>query len=99
MKNLAIVEIWWRDAEADNGWENVDDSIGVMCPLVRTVGLLLEKTSEVVLICHTHSEDETNGRFRIPAAWIEFFNVIKQAETEEFSVYQSKEPCLVGEEG
>lgn len=90
MRILPIVEVWWRDAEADNGWVEVSESRGNKCPLVRTVGLLLEKTKDMILIASTHSEDQTNSRIRIPAKWVESYKVIQQGNDKEFCVYEGQ---------
>jgi hypothetical protein len=90
MKLLPIVEIWWRDAECDTpGWQTDEDSIGRLPPIIRTVGMLLEKTDEVVMVCSTHTEAANNGRFRIPAPWIERFLILREGRDAGIDVYEA----------
>ena len=63
-----IVEVWWHDAEGHNEWESEDGEHSP--PKVRTVGHLISHTKLRIVIAHTHSEKEINGRFVIPAGMI-----------------------------
>lgn len=88
MKNLPVLEIFWRDAECDvPGWESNEDSIGHKCPLVRSVGQLLEQTEDAYLLVMCSSGEENIGRFRIPVAWVEKVIELKPAGKKDWAVY------------
>lgn len=88
MKLLPVVEVWWRDAEAgEAGWQTDDEAKGRKCPLVRSVGMLLEKTDQTLLLIVAHSDDQNNGRFRIPTSWIERILELRPASDHEIDVY------------
>lgn len=88
MKYLPIVEVLWRDAECDEpSWEEDEKSIGWNCPLVRSVGQLMEQTDKVITLVTTISEGHNVGRFRIPASMVESIFVLKPAGETEVDVY------------
>ncbi|RJO72876.1 MAG: hypothetical protein C4523_02575 [Myxococcales bacterium] len=61
---MKIVRITWHDAEADAEWAKADDPVTV--PECETVGFLVKKTRKEIVIAHTRSGDDVNGRFSIP---------------------------------
>ena len=76
MKTLPIVEVWWQDAEAHSGWEaarSEKPDASHQSPKVRTVGFLISHTKGArgrVVVAHTHSETEVNGKFIIPTGMV-----------------------------
>lgn len=74
MTTYPIVELWWIDAEAHNGWEDDPANYKHAAPLINTVGFLVSQTRGKrgrTVIAHTHSVKCINGKMIIPTAMIQ----------------------------
>jgi len=71
-----ITLVVWYDAVAETGWTSREDAMS-SCKLSEcvSVGHLVDKNDERVLIACTKSENEYNAMINIPNAWIK---VIKE---------------------
>ena len=62
----------WRDAEVGTGWtDKADVGENEEAPLCYTVGFLIKRGKEAVIVSHTISGKECNGWITIPAGFIE----------------------------
>lgn len=85
MSHRPIVEVHWRDAEANAGWESLDEKR--TAPLVRSVGILIEKTDSHITIALNHSGNEINAWITIPAGMLVRYEVIREGSDAEIEVY------------
>ena len=63
-----LVLIIWDDAESDDGWEEAPKELKPA--LATTVGFLIRKTKNHILVAHSYDNGHTNGRIQIPQAMI-----------------------------
>lgn len=62
-----LVAIEWDDAETDVGWQNREDHVEPTDKLAYTVGYLIKKTANHIVIASTVGMDgSTNNRIQIP---------------------------------
>jgi hypothetical protein len=67
---MKIVEVTWVDSSAENKiWESIDDYVDDL-PLIKTVGYLLKKDKNVLVVCQSYHDDEVGRVFRIPITCI-----------------------------
>lgn len=83
-----VIEIWWRDIEINSGWETTGDAMGYMAPLVRSVGMVIERNDKFIQIIMSHSDDECNGRKTIPLGCIERITELSPPSDVEIDVYR-----------
>jgi hypothetical protein len=69
---IPISLVIWYDAVAENGWTTKEDA-AQNCKLDRcvSVGHVVDKNKERILLACTKSENEYNAMINIPNAWIE----------------------------
>jgi len=70
-KKIDITLIVWYDAVAETGWTSKEDAKKT-CQLAEcvSVGHIVDKNKDRILLACTKSEDEYNAMINIPNAWI-----------------------------
>lgn len=69
IKKFDVVAVYWRDAASYHGWRDLDGEFSLL-PGV-TVGLLIRKMKDAVVIARTIMEnDDVGGVQIIPLAWV-----------------------------
>ncbi len=87
MKLLPVVEVWWRDAEACQSWEDLDAHDEVQPPAVRSVGMLVAKDACKIVLCAAHSDDDINSRMTIPMGCVEEYKVLVEGSENDLDWY------------
>ena len=65
-----LVQIDWKDAQTDHGWEYEED-LKIEVPVVITVGFLVKENDEAVLIASSVGTDRhSNRRVIIPKGMV-----------------------------
>ena len=71
-KKFPLVMIEWVDARNDSGWETFHDSKACGLATCVSVGLIIEKTKEKIVLVTSWGTDDwalANGRLVIPNTW------------------------------
>lgn len=71
-----LVEIVWDDACSEGGWHEVKD-IKLSPEIVTTVGFLIAENTKYLMLGHTFSGNDFNGKFQIPKKVIISRKVLK----------------------
>lgn len=73
MSKLAIYLVVWRDAYAKTGWHEKDIIEALAPARIHTVGFLVKKDKEKIVLVGSWDFNECNGGFpiAIPKGWIE----------------------------
>ena len=69
---IKITLVVWYDAVAETGWVNKEDAAkNSKLDRCVSVGFLVDKNSERILLACTNSGNEYNAMINIPNTWIE----------------------------
>lgn len=80
MKKYRMVLVEWRDAIVRAGWEHTDEALSETDEMAcTTIGYLIEKTKEHIVVAGTLSDDgaQLNGRITIPMVWVVKIQTLK----------------------
>jgi|TARA_R110001599_G_scaffold87607_5_gene233488 hypothetical protein len=70
-EKIKIILVVWMDAVAETGWIKLEDAKRE-CQLSEcvTIGYLIDRNKDRLLIACTKSENEYNAMINIPTAWV-----------------------------
>ncbi|MEK9753374.1 MAG: hypothetical protein VW338_09205 [Rhodospirillaceae bacterium] len=74
-----IVAVSWVDTMNSNGWDTIAETVEMEPAPVVTVGFLIKKTKDKVVVAHGLSGDSALGATVIPAAWVKSIDVLRAA--------------------
>lgn len=76
---MKIVEVYWQDAQSQDGWVSIEEAVNDSLPMIRTVGYLLKETKELIVVTMQldTKNDKTSMVMTIPRAWIKRIKRLK----------------------
>ena len=72
-----VLKIVWLDAVAESGWEENATTKKLKLEECITVGFLIEKNKDSLIVASSVSKKENNARMCIPIKWIKSIKKLK----------------------
>ena len=97
-KKYEVVRVHWRDAANYPGWKSladIEDIASDRCPLIQTIGWLIYRNDEFLLVAQSVGEKSASEILKIPSRyiddmWIQSVDPTEKEEKEEKAEKEEK---------
>lgn len=78
----ALAHLQWLDADADNSWTTVADTLSREPTIVETVGWIIGHADPYLVVAADRDGDYINSVTRIPYSWIRNVRILETENKE-----------------